>query len=90
MIQLIFKEESITIIQKNSRAWKGKHPNNFYKAWLILLSSTHKCSAHTHSKKLNSLRNIDAKILNKILENVAMEIVHHDKEKYILVSVRMV
>ena len=30
------------------------------------------------------------KILNKILENIAMELVHYDKEKYILVNARMI
>ena len=30
------------------------------------------------------------KILNKILENIVMETVHYNKEKYILVNARMI
>ena len=65
------------------RKWQRKE-NSFYEALITLIAKPDKDAT---KKRLTSLMNIDAKILNKILTEIQQHIkmiIHHDQVGFIL------
>ena len=66
----------------------GKLPNSLYEATITLILKPDKDATHTHKNDMPiSMMNIDAKILNNILENRIQQhiknIIHHDQVGFI-------
>lgn len=77
----IFLTESIKRLQSYFTAWKLK--NNFYETRLCCYPALINV-VHIHTKKnLNSLRNINENILNKILENRGKKLIYHNKVEFV-------
>jgi hypothetical protein len=62
---------------------EGTIPNSYYEATITLIPKPHKDPTKKKNFRPNTLINIDAKVLNKILTNLIQEhiktIIHHDQ-----------
>ena len=84
-----FREELMPILLKlfQKIAEEGTLPNSFYKATITLIQNQTKTTQKKKPLRSISLTNIDAKILNKILENRIQQhfrkLIHHDQVGFI-------
>jgi hypothetical protein len=84
-----FEEELTSIIFKHFQYIEREQtlPNSLYEASIILITKPHKDLTRKANYKPISLMNIDAKILNKILENRIQQhikkIKHYDQVGFI-------
>jgi hypothetical protein len=84
-----FKEDLIPILHKGFHKieTRGTLPNSFYEATITLIPKTQKDPTKIENFRPNSLMNIDAKFLNKVLTNRIQEhikiIIHPDQVGFI-------
>ena len=84
-----FREELMPVLPKlfQKIAEEVTLPNTFYDATITLIPKPEKGNTKNENYRLMSLKNIDAKILNKILANRIQQhskkLIHHDQVGFI-------
>ena len=78
-----FREELTSILLKLfQKVEESKLPNSFYEATITLISKPDKAATKKENYRPISLMNIDAKILNEILQHIK-KIIHHESMGFI-------
>jgi hypothetical protein len=83
------KEELISTLLKlfHEIEWEGKLPNTFYEASITVIPKSGKDTSKKENYRPSFLKNIDAKILNKIMANWIQQhirkIIHHNQVCFI-------